>query len=457
MRLMRSPVVMWRMFLLAVLHISLSNAAQATTLNEALAAAYTGNPTLDAGRAQLRAVDEGVPQALSGWRPTIEGRAQGGREWDDINKPIPLDQKLWPRSYGVAIRQPIFEGFGTVAATAQAEKLVQAGRFRLLDTEQFVLLDAVSAYMVVVRDEAVLQLNINNEKVLAKQLESTRARFKAGEVTKTDIAQSEARLQGAIASRIQAEGQLTASRATYRQVIGDDPVDLQMPETKLELPASRDEAVALSEDAPSVRAADLEERAAKDDIDVQFSDLLPTVTIEGAYDRQEDLVVEDSEENVGSIIGQVVIPLYRAGEPDSRVRQSKQLYMRSKRLANEARRAAEREAIDAWQALQTAIAQTSSFTEQVRANELALEGVRREQEVGARTILDILDAEQETLNSRVNLVASQTDKVVASYRLLAAVGALTAANLALDVEYYDPTEHYRAVRNKIIGTGPSVE
>lgn len=430
---------------------------QATTLNEALAAAYSGNPTLDARRAELRAVDEGVPQALSGWRPTIEGRAQGGHEWDNINEPIARDREFWPRSYGVAIRQPIFEGFGTVAGTAQAENLVQAGRFRLLDTEQFVLLDAVGAYMGVVRDEAVLQLNINNEKVLAAQLESTRDRFEAGELTRTDVAQAEARLQGATASRIQAEGQLTASRAIYRQVIGEEPVDTEMPAIALELPASRDEAVTLSENTPIVRAAEFEERAAKDDIDVQFSDLLPTVAVEGAYERQEDLGFGNSEADVGSIIGQVVIPLYQAGEPDSRVRQSKQRYMQSRRLTSEARRAAEREAVTAWQALETAIAQSASFAEQVHANELALEGVRQEQEVGARTILDILDAEQETLNSRVRLVASETDRVAASYRLLAAIGALTAVNLALDVEYYDPTVHYRAVRNKFIGTGPSIE
>jgi TolC family type I secretion outer membrane protein len=434
-----------------------STTAQATSLNEALAAAYTGNPTLDARRAELRAVDEGVPQALSGWRPTIEGRAQGGHEWDNINKPIARDRESWPRSYGVAIRQPIFEGFGTVAATAQAENLVRAGRFRLLDTEQFVLLDAVTAYMAVVRDEAVLQLNVNNEKVLAAELEATRDRFEAGELTRTDVAQSEARLQGATASRIQAEGQLTASRATYRQVIGEEPVDLEMPAIELELPASRDEALALSDNAPIVRAAKFEERAAKDDIDVQFSDLLPTVAIEGAYERQEDLGIEDGEADVGSIIGQVIVPLYQAGEPDSRVRQSKQRYMQARRLTSEARRAADREAVTAWQALETTIAQTQSFVEQVRANELALEGVRQEQEVGARTILDILDAEQETLNSRVSLVASETDKVVASYRLLAAIGALTAANLELDVDYYDPAEHYRAVRNKVIGTGPDIE
>jgi TolC family type I secretion outer membrane protein len=424
---------------------------------DALAAAYAGNPTLDARRADLRAVDEGVPQALSGWRPTIEGRALGGHEWDNVNQPVARDRELWPRSYGVAIRQPIFDGFGTVAATAQAEQLVQAGRFRLLETEQVVLLDAVTAYMAVVRDEAVLQLNINNEKVLTADLEATRDRFNAGELTRTDVAQSEARLQGATASRIQAEGQLTASRATYRQVIGDEPADVKMPGLALELPASRDEAVALSENAPSVRVSEFEERAAKDDIDVQFSDLLPTVSVEGAYERQEDLGLDDGEADVGSIIGQVVIPLYQAGAPDSRVRQSKQRYMQFRRLTSEARRGAEREAVTAWQALETSIAQALSFAEQVRANELALKGVREEQEVGARTILDILDAEQETLNSRVSLVASETDKVVASYRLLAANGSLTAANLKLDVENYDPTKHDRAVRNKLIGTGPSIE
>jgi outer membrane protein TolC len=240
-------------------------------------------------------------------------------------------------------------------------------------------------------------------------------------------------------------------------VIGEEPVDVEMPGITLDLPSSRDEALALSENAPTVRAAEFEERAAKDDIDVQFSDLLPTVAVEGAYQRQEDIGLEDSEEDVGSIIGQVVIPLYQAGEPDSRVRQSKQRYMQFRRLTSEARRAADREADTAWQALETANAQTQSFSEQVRANELALEGVRQEEQVGARTVLDVLDAEQETLNARVSLVASETDRVVASYRLLAAIGALTAVNLGLDVEYYDPTDHYRAVRNKFIGTGPSID
>jgi len=232
---------------------------------------------------------------------------------------------------------------------------------------------------------------------------------------------------------------------------------VKMPEQMPALPASREESVVLSRGAPDVRTAEFQERAAKDDIDVQFSDLLPTVSIEGSYTRRDDLASRDSQSDVGTVIGQVTIPLYQAGEPDSRVRQSKQRYMQSRRLTDEALRAAEREAVNSWTLLETVAAQLRSFEEQVRANEIALDGVRQEQEVGARTILDVLDAQQALLSSQVSLVSTQTDRVIAEYRVLASGGALTAQNLALNVEYYDPTKHYNAVRNKFIGTGPSVE
>jgi TolC family type I secretion outer membrane protein len=430
---------------------------QASSLYEAMATAYATNPTLEAARAQLRATDENVPQVLSEWRPTILGTAQGGHEWDSQNEPVSLNQETNPRSFGVTVRQPIFDGFGTVAGTSEAENLVRAGRADLTSAEQTVLLNAVTAYMNVVRDVAVLELNRNNEKVLEAQLEATQARFEVGELTRTDVAQAEARLQGAVAARIQAEGQLTASEAIYRQVIGEDPVDVEMPPERPQLPASRDESAALSRGAPEVQSAEFQERAAKDDIDVQFSDMLPTVAIEGSYQRQQDIGLRDSEADVGSIIGQVTIPLYQAGAPDSRVRQSKQRYMQARRLTDEALRTAEREAVNSWTLLQTVIAQARSFEEQVRANQIALDGVRQEQEVGARTILDVLDAQQELLNAQVSLVSAQTDHVVAEYRLLAAGGGLTAQNLGLDVEYYDPTEHYDKVRDKFFGTGPSVD
>ena len=433
--------------------------AEAASLYEALATAYAANPTLEAARANLRAIDENVPQVLSEWRPSVIGQAQAGHEWDEVQGPTQAlsQSETNPRSYSVTVRQPIFDGFGTVSGTSQAENQVEAGRARLINTEQSVLQSAVSAYMAVVRDQAVLELNRSNEKVLQAQLEATEARFEVGELTRTDVAQAQSRLQGAIAQRIQAEGQLTSSRAIYRQVIGEDPVDVAMPTDMPPLPSSKDEAIALSQAAPNVVAAQFDERAAKDNIDVQFSDLLPSVAIEGSYERREDVGTRDNEANVGQVLGTVTIPLYQAGAPDSRVRQSKQVYMQTRRLTDEALRAAEQEAITAWQGLQTAVAQSQSFEEQVRAADLALEGVRQEQEVGARTILDVLDAEQESLNAKVSLVSSQTDRVVAQYRLLAAGGALTAANLALNVEFYDPRRHYDQVRDKFIGTGPSVE
>ncbi len=436
---------------------AIAHPASAVDLNEALAQAYSSNPTLEAARAQLRATDERVPEALSGWRPTVVGSVEGGKTWIDQNTPLLLDQNLNSRQFGVTVSQPVFSGFETVSSTSAAENRVLSGRATLADSEQKILLQAVQAYMQVVRDRAVLELNRNNEKVIAQQLQATRDRFDAGEVTRTDVAQAESRLQGAIADRIAAEGQLTASTAVYQQVIGEAPTDLKMPENKLDLPASKEEAVALSVNTPSVVAAKFSSSAAKDDIDVAFSEMLPTVSIEGSWTRSEEQSSEDQSLDTGQILGVLRVPLYQAGAPDARVRQSKQLYQQSRRQIDEAIRAGEQSAVDSWQSYETALAQIDSFKEQVRATEVALDGVKQEQQVGARTVLDVLDAELEALNAKVSLVQAQTNLVVAKYQVLASVGKLSAAGLALNVGVYDPTQHYDDVRNKFFGTGASVE
>ncbi len=440
--------------------------AHAVDLNDALTQAYVGNPTLDSARAQLRATDELVPQALSGWRPTVQGQVTAGHEWfQDKSKPLPgfdvasidPNRSFWPRTYGVSVSQPVFSGFGTVSSTSQAENQVEAGRAQLIDAEQQILLFAVQAYLGVVRDEAVLDLTISNEKAIAAQLQATKDRFEAGEVTKTDVAQSESRLQGAHADRTAAEGRLTASKATYRQIIGQEPTDLHMPDSELSLPANAEETVIQSQGAPQVVAAQFNERAAKDSIDVNFADLLPEVTLEGSFQRNDEADSDRQASNDGTILGVIRIPLYQAGAPDSRVREAKQRYQQSRKQLDEARRAAEREAVDAWQSLDTARAQIASFEEQVKAADIALDGVRQEQQVGARTVLDVLNQEIEALNAKVSLVQARTDYVVAKYRVLAAVGRLTAKDLALNAPLYDATEHYHEVRNKFWGTGPSVE
>jgi outer membrane protein len=431
--------------------------AQAVDLKEALAQAYTGNPTLDAARASLRATDEGVPEALSGWRPSIVGQAEGGKTWVDQNTPTLLDDDFEPRSFGVTVTQPIFNGFETVYSTSAAEKRVLSGRADLKQSEQQVLFQAVQAYMQVVRDKSVLELNRNNEDVIATQLQATRDRFEAGEVTRTDVAQAESRLQGAVASRIEAEGNLTASIGIYRQVIGDEPVDLTMPTHQLSLPSSREEAIAESANAPEVVSAKYLSDAVKDDIEVAFSEMLPTISLEGSWFRNEEQSSNTQEADTAQILGVLRVPLYQAGAPDARVRRAKQVYQQSRRLIEEASRSSEQTAVDSWQALETAEAQIVSFEEQVRATEVALDGVKQEQLVGARTVLDVLDAELEALNAKVSLVQAQTTAVAARYAVLASVGRLTATELALDVGVYDPTQYYDSVRNKFIGTGASVE
>jgi TolC family type I secretion outer membrane protein len=438
--------------------------ARAEDLNTALGQTYLANPTLDSARAQLRSTDEGVPQALSGWRPTVSAQASAGSQWShNGTKALPgqtitdRNQQFFPRTYSLTVTQPVFNGFGTVSGTEAAENRVRSGRAQLLDTEQQVLFQAVQAYMSVVTNASILELNRNNVKVLEAQLQATEDRFEAGEVTKTDVAQAQSSLQGAVASQTAAEGDLTASKAVYRQVVGQEPVQLTVPNVPPNLPLSEEEVVNLSQQQPLVLAAKFIVDATKDDIDTQFSELLPSVSLQGTVSHTDEQQSDRDHASDGTILGVVTVPLYQAGAPDSRVRQAKQLYQQSMRQLDETRRSAVQQAVSAWQALETAQAQITSFEEQVRANSIALEGVRQEQTVGARTVLDVLDAEQALLNSKVNLVTAQTNLVIARYQVLQAAGRLNAKDLALDVPLYDPTQHYNEVRNKWWGTGPAVK
>jgi outer membrane protein/adhesin transport system outer membrane protein len=433
----------------------LARSAAGETLTEALAKAYNNNPQLLAARAQLRATDEGVPRALSGWRPTVTVNSDAGPAWSDTHPGGTANYT--PRSASLQVTQPLYTGDRTSSAVRQAESLVLAQRSALASVEQNVLLSAATAYMDVVRAQAVLELNRKNEQVIARDLEATRTRFEVGELTKTDVAQAESRLAGATAARIQAEGQLESARATYAAVIGDKPGTLETPPPPTDLPGTQDETVAGSDNAPNVIAAQYNERAARDGVDVAFSQLLPSLALVGEATTADETQQPGIDRDTASIVLQLTVPLYQAGAPESDVRQSKQVVgQRQQELENE-RRTAVQTAISAWQALATARAQIKSFESQVEATRVALEGVRLEAEVGARTVLDILDAEQEYLDAQVSLVGAKRDEVVASYQVLSAVGRLTARDLALPVQYYDVESYYREVRNKFWGTGPSLQ
>ena len=431
--------------------------ADAETLADALAAAYMNNPTLQAARAQQRQTDEQVPQALSNWRPTVSIDGEVGAAWQEtiIDGANNNTGTRAPKSVALGVTQPIYRGGRTAAQRDEAENIVAAGRAQLLSTEQRVLLDAATAYVDVLLSQAIVDLTRNNEKVIGEQLKSTRERFDVGEVTRTDVSQAEARLALATADRIQAEGNLVSSRATYLQVIGVPPVDLVVPELPEGLPANEEETIALSENNPAVTQVVYLERASRDGTDLVFGELLPTVSLVGQVGRDDELNSKDLGTASAQILARVSIPLYQAGNVESRVRESKQLTAQRRQQLDEARRQAAQAATTAWQSLETAGAQIESFRAQVEANRIALDGVQQEQLVGLRTVLDVLDAQQEVLSSEVNLVQARRAHLVAAYATLSAVGKLTAAEQRLAVELYDPEKHYREVRDKWWGLNAS--
>jgi TolC family type I secretion outer membrane protein len=432
----------------------------AQTLEEALVQAYLNNPTLRAERARLRATDERVPQALSGWRPTVRLTGSAGENITDsrlgtFGSTGKRTVETAPTRFQFEVRQPVFRGLRTVSGTREGENLVLAGRARLTNTEQSVLFQAVTAHMDVVRDQAVVELSINNERVLARQLEATRDRFEVGEVTRTDVSQAESRLAGATGNRVAAEGDLAASRATYQNVIGRLPGRLVKPVVTLALPETLEDSTTLAQqENPNLVAARFDAKAASQRIKVVRGELLPELNVVGAVQRQKQVGATAQMSESVSVIAELAVPIYQSGSVQSRVREAKQVFGQRRVEIEQARRQAVEDAIQAWENLESARAQIRAFQAQVEATTIALDGVEQEATVGARTVLDILDAEQERLDAQVSLVRAERDEIVARFQLLQAVGRLTAEGLQLPVEYYDETRHYRQVRDKWFGLGP---
>lgn len=429
-----------------------ASAQTAQTLAEALALSYLNNPTLESARAQLRATNEAVPQALSNWRPTVTLSGSAGQRWQEVEPAQDSSFDTQPRDVELSVNQPLYRGGRTVAQTNRAENEVLAERSRLALVEQDVLFATATAFMDVWRDRSVLQLNINNEQVLARQLEASEDRFEVGEITRTDVAQSESRLAGATADRIQAEGNLTESAAIYEELVGELPGNLTAPAPLEGLPSSLDETVTQAlERNPEVLQADFLERAADFQIRESIGDLLPEATLTGRLRYNEEQSSPDSEREEAEILAQLVVPIYQAGFVSSQVRQAKQLASQRLLEIDEARRNSQQQAVSAWEGLTTARAQITSFQSQVEAASIALEGVRQENAVGTRTTLDVLDAEQELLDAQVSLVSAQRDEIVAGFQLLTAVGRMTAFELGLPVEIYDPVADYDDVRDTWFG------
>ncbi len=430
---------------------------RAETLNDALRSAYRHNPQLDAERANLRATDETVPQALSNYRPAIGASADVSVQRTEVTPDPPPgsstgDGKSYPRGVSINFNQPIFRGFRTQNAVSAAEATVRAGRETLRDTEQTVLLSTVTAYMNVVRDTAIVRLRENNVRVLSRDLKATQDRFSVGEVTRTDVAQSRARRAQAVSDLDLARANLKSSRANYQQVVGHMPGRLREPKPPFGmLPRALSEARRRAEqESPSVVAALYNEQAARYSVDEIAGERLPTFNIDASYSNRftggGDLPTRQTE--AGIITGTLSVPFYQRGAVSSRVRQAKHLHVRAMQLVEQARTKARETLISAWAQLNASRAQLRSTTSQVEANRIALSGVREEEKVGQRTLLDVLDAEQELLNSQVSLVSNRRDLVVNTYKVLSSTGRLTVQDLRLASKIYDPEAHYHDVRRR---------
>ncbi len=431
--------------LTAISVVSVSNMANAQDLYNVLSYTYESNPTILSQRTYLKSLDENLALAISGWRPTASAQAAVTYEEDNSDS--------FPYGGSVTANQNIFQGFNTIANTKAAEHQIRAGRYQLLNVEQSVLTQAAVAYVDVLRDEAVLNLQVKNEQVLQRDLESNVNRFEVGEITKTDLSQSEAQLAGAKAARIQAEGNLQASRANYRAVVGKMPENIVAPEPlDMLMPSSLDEAqeIALSSN-PQIIASKYSQRSLNDNVMVQKSTLLPSLDLQATASKtwNSDTVDEDDFQ-AGLVLN---VPLYDAGANRAKIRSAKQLSNQAKIDIIETERTVLKDLTANWELLKSSKAQISSIQSQIKASELALEGVKQEFLVGARTVLDVLDAEQALLDSRVSLIQAVHSETVASFSVLANLGRMNPSYLGLDVASYNPDENYKETKYKWLSIG----
>ncbi len=437
------------------------------TLEEALATAYLTNPELQQERAVLRATDESVSTAHAGWRPTVTTNLGGvltngynvgvsepalGAAGIHYPKTKTLQESGARLGYtaGVTISQPVYQGGKTTAQTHEAINKVMAERAKLLSTEQQVFSKVVEAYVDVIQSQQLLQININNEKILAEQVRATQQRYNLGEVTRTDSAQADAALAAARAQRQTAEGQLRSAEATYMQVVGIAPAPNLKPPQPLILPVKTEqEAIAqAASNNPDVISALFVEASQKEEVNVAISELMPKMNVSLQYQRMVDQGVGQNtmDQKMGML--QMTLPIYQSGAEYSKIREAKQQVIAAHRQISTQRRSAMQLASTNWQKLMAAKASIASNRSAIASNIIALAGVEKQAVVGTSTTLEMLQQQQTLLNSQTALIQNLGTMVTSSYSIASAIGRLTAQDLKLNVPHYDYTAYYNAVKNK---------
>src|SRR5712675_433817 len=427
--------------------------AWAEALPEALAKAYQSNPQLNAERARQRATDENVPQALAGYRPQIIASLSGGLQAVRNLLPTNVVQSatLKPWQIGVTVTQTLFNGFKTANSVRVAELQVQSGREALRNVGQGVLLDAVTAYTNVLANQSLVEAQRSNVAFLRETQSIVQKRLNAGDVTPTDTAQAEARLNRGLADLNAAEVALAISQATYAQVIGNPPAQLRPAETVDRFgPRTRDDATGMAfREHPAVMAAGFDVDVASTSIRVAESSLMPTITLQGSasLSKQSDPTLSTLGTDQASVTGQLTQPIYDGGTAASQTRQAKEVASQSRLVLDQVRNQARTAAVSAWVANEGAKIAVAASESEVRAATVALQGVQREAAGGQRTTVDVLNSQQDLISAKARLIGALRDRVIASYSLLAAIGRLDVKTLSLNTPDYLPEVHYHQVRD----------
>jgi outer membrane protein len=434
----------------------------ADTIEAALVRAYQNNPQLNAQRSQVRVTDENVPQALSGYRPKVAVTASAGYQYSDsltntgdlnVARSRAITGTNPPRSVGATITQTLFNGQQTANRTRAAEGQVSGAREALRALEQTVLLSAATTYMDYLRDSAIVEVQKSNVRVLEQTLKQTRDRFNVGEVTRTDVAQSEAQLAAGKTQLLTAEANLVTTRSNFRRIIGNEPealapgspVDRFLPST---LPAAVE--LGLTQN-PNVTAAMFGIDVSYLQVKVAEGALLPTVTLQASVQQTYEQSLIQYRSFGASAVTQLTVPIYQGGAEYSLIRQSKETVAQQRLALDQTRDQTRANVVTAWGQLVAGKAQVQSAQSQVTASEIALNGVREEAKAGQRTTLDVLNAQQALVNARVALVTAQHDRVVASYSVLNTIGRLSPQVMNLPTTVYDPSVHYHQVRDSWAG------
>lgn len=433
-------------------------AAQATTLADALRQAYQTNPQLAAARAQLRRTDEGVPQALSGWRPHVSIVAQAGSAVRNNSiDPRMMPERLTPQDYELNRTQNLYTSGQVTAQVKQAREQVEMGRATLAAVEDDVLLAAATAYADVVRDRAIVTLERRQVEVLSRTLHASTVEAAAGAITQADREQALARLANQRAAAASAIANEQVSEARYAQEMGAPPDTAALPTAPLPVAASEAEAVgeALA-DNPSLVAARDAVAVSRLGVDIQIDQLLPQIALHGVIERLREYEYESHAQRAdeAQVTVELTMPVYQGGLLYSRIRAAKEDNVRYQDLEEEERRQARASVLSAWAALTAARVRVDESRTAVEADRVAEEGIGQQQTVGARTVIDVLIAEQDTLASEVAAVSADHDVLTASLTLLAVTGRLDPAHLEPGVVRYDPRAHFLAVREKWAGTSP---